>query len=146
MADRASLAELAEFSGKNIAHNLDFVPEDKLMWKPAPEAKSVAEIVDHIGGNLHGFLGDGEYTPVTSVEQAKKTIVESTAALAAWLRQQSMEGLENEMPTPVGPMKGTHILPIAVFDLAYHSGQICYLQTLWADPETHMLPMEPIVS
>src|SRR5438874_12362465 len=37
------VAQLAEWAGPDLAYNLDFVPEDRLNWKPAPESKSALE-------------------------------------------------------------------------------------------------------
>src|SRR5262249_24941459 len=32
------VARLAEWAGPDLAYNLDFIPEDRLNWKPAPES------------------------------------------------------------------------------------------------------------
>ena len=34
------LAGQTTFFSRNIGHNLDFIPDDKLDWKPAPSALS----------------------------------------------------------------------------------------------------------
>src|SRR6187402_3005177 len=34
------VARLIEWAGPDLAHNLDFIPADRLDWKPAPECKS----------------------------------------------------------------------------------------------------------
>src|SRR4051812_12542054 len=46
------LVGVANFGTQNMAHNLKFIPEDKLAWKPAPTAKSAYEIVSHLTGVL----------------------------------------------------------------------------------------------
>ena len=43
------LAYQAEWCAKDTAHNLDFIPADKLAWKPAPSAKSTLDIVNEHG-------------------------------------------------------------------------------------------------
>jgi hypothetical protein len=40
------LAYQAEWAAKDTAHNLEFIPPEKLAWKPAPTAKSVLEMVN----------------------------------------------------------------------------------------------------
>ena len=52
-----------EFMSANLAHNLDFIPDDKLNWKPAPEANSVLEIVNHLAMPLSGMANalDGKW-------------------------------------------------------------------------------------
>ncbi len=50
------VAAQLDWAHKNINNNLDFMPEDKLNWKPAPEAKSVLEIINHAtknGSHVH---------------------------------------------------------------------------------------------
>jgi hypothetical protein len=37
------LAQLLEWAGPDLAHNLDFIPEDRLDWKPTPDSKSARE-------------------------------------------------------------------------------------------------------
>ena len=49
------LAGQIDWAHKNINNNLDFIPEDKLNWKPAPESKSVLEIINHATKTVHTF-------------------------------------------------------------------------------------------
>ena len=44
------LAGQIVFFSRNLAHNLDFIPDDKLDWKPAPTANSAMEVVRHLLG------------------------------------------------------------------------------------------------
>jgi hypothetical protein len=59
------LARMTEFAGNNLAYNLEFIPADKLGWKPAPSAKSALEIIQHVTGALNSMrpiLTGGEFT------------------------------------------------------------------------------------
>src|SRR5438270_10212180 len=59
------LARMTEFAGNNLAYNLQFIPADKLGWKPAPGAKSALEIVQHVTGALNSLrpiLTGGAYS------------------------------------------------------------------------------------
>jgi hypothetical protein len=139
-----SQADELEFTARQIAHNLGFVPEDKFGWKPAEGAKSVLDIVNHVAQNLTGALGllnagewDSQYTPAANGVEAKKAILESMGAYAAKLRTLRPEDLEGDTPTPAGPFPKTAFIHMTVFDPIYHHGQIAYLQTLWGDGETH---------
>ena len=44
------LAEQLDWDTKNLACNLDFIPDDKLGWKPAPEANLALGTVHHLAG------------------------------------------------------------------------------------------------
>jgi hypothetical protein len=49
------IAGQIDWAHRNINHNLDFIPDDKLNWKPAPETKSVLEIINHATNTVHTF-------------------------------------------------------------------------------------------
>ena len=44
------MARQMNWVGRNTAHNLGFIPADKLNWKPAPTANSALEIIGHVVG------------------------------------------------------------------------------------------------
>jgi hypothetical protein len=143
--DVALLAAQIEFAAHNMAHNLDFVPADKLDWKPAEKAKSVLEIINHVAGNMAGALAmvetgawDQSYTPATTIAEAKTAIVERSVAFAERLRTLQPADLEGDFNTPAGVFPKTTMFHISAFDPIHHHGQICYLQTLWGDDETHL--------
>ena len=52
------------WANANICNNIDFIPDDKLNWKPAPTSKSPLEIVEHMTGTLNmmtsGLKGEPE--------------------------------------------------------------------------------------
>lgn len=52
MLDRQSVLTLFEETAPVFVWNLDFIPADRLNWKPAPEAKSALEIVNHLAEYL----------------------------------------------------------------------------------------------
>src|SRR5262245_21781440 len=96
-----SLAHQAEFVARNMAYNLDFIPGDKLAWKPAPTAKSALEVVNHIAGAFKGMqpvLSGGSFTPggfspATTLAAAKELIIGAAKDYAAALRAVNPEEL-----------------------------------------------------
>jgi uncharacterized damage-inducible protein DinB len=139
------MAEQIEFTAKNIAHNLDFISDDKLNWNPAETASSVLEIINHIGGNMQGLSGvintgqwDSSYTPATTKDEAKKVVAEKFAEFAAYVRGVQPQDLQGELVLPFGPFPVSQTIDIAVFDVIHHHGQIAYIQTLLGDTETHL--------
>ena len=89
------LARMTEFAGNNLAYNLEFIPAEKLGWKPAPGAKSALEIVQHVTGALNFIrpvLTGGVYTrseiPLpTDCRSAQDMLRSATRDYATALRQ-----------------------------------------------------------
>src|SRR5437764_13254257 len=89
------LASMTEFAGNNLAHNLEFIPADKLGWKPAPSAKSALEIAQHAASALtfmRPVLSGGAYTPreiplLTDCRGAQELVRSAAREYAAALRQ-----------------------------------------------------------
>lgn len=142
------LAGMAEWTGNNIAYNLAKIPADKLGWKPAPDANSALEVVNHLMMPLTGIpamltgSAPAELAPATDLESAQKLMREMSSNYAAMLRTMSPESLEGTVEMPFGgtwPRERVASLPI--FDLIHHHGQIAYIQTLLGDTESHFEEM-----
>ena len=52
MLDRSTVLTLFRETAQILVFNLDFLPDEKLGWKPAPDAKSALEIVNHLAPYL----------------------------------------------------------------------------------------------
>jgi uncharacterized damage-inducible protein DinB len=144
MIDTETLAEFSLFVAKNIACNLDFIPSDKLTWKPAPEAKSVLEILNHVLQNYTRFKShfDGSnrsaFTPATTADEAKKMLIEAAEGYAQIMRTATLEQWDRQIH-----VTGRSHLPLKqaatmlVLDTVNHHGQVTYIQTLLGDVESH---------
>src|SRR3712207_5018937 len=101
-----ALARQAEWAARNIAYNLDFIPADKLDWKPAPTAKSALEIVNHVVGaigRLKALLSGGaferpdparsDFAPATNAEDAKQLLISAAQEYGQALRALASEEL-----------------------------------------------------
>jgi hypothetical protein len=135
-----------EWLGKNFAHNLDFVPDDKLNWKPAPTAKSALEITAEVLGvfsytraqfeTAHGEV-QGDFSVPTTRAEAKAKILSTTQSYADFLLGFTPEDLEGDLVTPVGPFSKIRAALLPVRDLNHNHGQLAYLQSIWGDTEPH---------
>ncbi|HEX8832872.1 MAG TPA: DinB family protein [Abditibacteriaceae bacterium] len=141
------LASQLEWVGNNYAHNLDYIPEDKLTWKPAPEASSALEVTEHVIGVLNrirwAVAGDEptELTPPANREDAKQALASAVASLALALRALTPEDMARIIEVPrFGDMPVARLANIAVMDTTHHHGQIAYIQTLLGDTESHFAP------
>jgi hypothetical protein len=140
-----ALASQAEFVARNLAYNLDFIPADKLAWKPAPTAKSALEVVNHTAGAFKGMqpvLSGGSFTPggltpATTLAAAKELIIGAAKDYAAALRAINPEDLGKTVNLPFGTFPLGRVATFPVFDVMHHHGQIAYIQTLLGDSEDH---------
>lgn len=139
------LAGQVTFFGANLAHNLDFIPDDKLDWKPAPTANSAMEIVRHVlgaQGRLSAMLSGINPDDITIAdpqtrEEAKQALMESSQKYAAMLRGLDPATLSEMIEMRFAKMPKAMIAGMAVADTIHHHGQIAYLQTMLGDTESH---------
>jgi uncharacterized damage-inducible protein DinB len=143
-----ALAQQAEWAAKNTAYNLEFIPADRLSWKPAPTASSALEIVNHMVTAVRGalpMLAGGEwtmpeFTPATNLAEAQQLLTGSAGEYAAALRRVVLADLGRTVEMRRGPFPLAQAAGMPVVDLIHHHGQIAYLQTLLGDTESHFAP------
>ena len=149
------LAGQAEWAAKNMAYNLDFIPADKLDWKPAPMANSALDIVNHVVAairSMKSLLGEGsfeqpdfqrpdfqrpDFAPATTAEEAKSLLIATAQEYAQALRAVKPEDLGKNVNMPFGTLSLARVVSMPVIDLLHHHGQIAYIQTLLGDTEPH---------
>ena len=147
MLDTNTLATLATTAADNMAFNLDFIPADKLDWKPAEGAKSALEVAHEVARNFRRFAAysKGEeaalLAPFANAESAKNELHEAARGFAEAVRSLTSEQAARTvefrpgMSVPVGQLAA-----MATVDSLHHHGQIAYIQTLLGDGETHFAP------
>lgn len=134
-----------EWARKNVNNNLDFIPDDKLNWKPAPTAKSVMEIVEHMTGTIDMMTTslDGKERNAlalpTNREEAKKLISQVVDAHIAKLRSLTPQQLEEKVKLPIGEFPVVLAAGLPVVEIINHHGQLTYIQELLGDTESHLL-------
>lgn len=142
-----TLSGQCQWACRNLAHNLDFVPDDKLDWKPAPTALSALEIVGHLLGAFAMItqrLNQPDHTNPhpevanpTSRDQAKQQLIAAADEYCRLLQSVSDETLSTIIKLPFGDFPMTFIASMPVIDAIHHHGQIAYIQSLLGDAESH---------
>lgn len=145
MSELDALAAQARWTADSISHNLKFVPDDKLTWKPAPTAKSALEIINHTVGAMKGMSGAirggawqvPPFDPATTREQAQSMIRAAVGDYVDALLALSPADLEKNVDLPFGTFSLRQFTGFGLVELQHHRGQIAYLQTIWGDNEDH---------
>jgi DinB superfamily len=105
-----TLADQAEWAARNTVYNLDFIPADKLDWKPAPSANSALEVVSHmirVLKALGALIRDGGYnppnfTPVTGLEEANRLLLDAARQYAETVRGVHPQDMDKMLDVPFG--------------------------------------------
>lgn len=132
------------WAGQNFSYNLDFIPDDKLNWKPAPDAKSALEIAAEVAGVVKSFgklLQTGEMKqefPTFESRQAAKDAVEAvTKEYAEYMGTLGLDDIGGEIDMGFAVMPKLQVISIPMVETVHHHGQIAYIQTLLGDTESH---------
>jgi DinB family protein len=139
------LAYQAEWATKDTAHNLDFIPADKLAWKPAPTAKSALEVVNEMVGFAKGLtpvLSGGsftppQFTPATTAAAAKELLISTGRDYAQALRDVKPEDMGRKVDLGFGTFTLGQAAGMAVIEFIHHRGQVVYIETLLGDTQDH---------
>jgi uncharacterized damage-inducible protein DinB len=145
MSEMQQLAGQLNWAAQNLAYNLDFIPDDRLNWKPAPTANSALEIVGHLLGVYHHFdkmMGgaaseSGEPQTPASRDEAKIKLVAAAEEYSYKLLALSPDDAAREVEFPFGKFKLGFAAAMPVTDTIHHHGQIAYIQSLLGDEESH---------
>ncbi len=138
------LSDTVTWTGKNLSFNLGFIADDKLSWKPAPDAKSAleisAEVVTVLGifsATLKKQAPSSDKISFSTREEAQKAVESASADYGQLLLSLGDNDLTGEMQLPFGTMPKSRAIVLPVVDTIHHHGQIAYIQTLLGDTETH---------
>ena len=156
---------VAEFQAKRIqriaaalSHFISTTPEDRLSWEPdglnGAKGRSIISMVSEIvvvnnvvAGRLSGELS-GPPKPATkapqiefsSAQDAQDQLVASGEKLSNVVANLTDENLETEYEHWAGMVRGEIWIEMAYRNMAYHAGQINYIQVLLGDDEFHVPP------
>ena len=138
------LISMAQWGAQNVNYNLDFIPEDKLDWKPAPDAQSALEIAHEIARSVDGaslLMQTGEFqcrvTKPQNREEAKQAILDAVETYATALRSLTAEQLNSTVTFPFAEMPMDFAIRVPLTEILHHHGQIAYIQLLLGDTESH---------
>ena len=139
------IASQLDWANKNICNNIDFIPEDKFGWKPAPTSKSPLEIVKHMTGTLNmmtsGVTGEAkkELPNVATREESKQLINQMIQNHVAKIRALSDEQMQGTAHLEIGDFPMSQAVGLPVIECINHHGQFTYIETLLGDDESHLL-------
>ncbi|HEX8463986.1 MAG TPA: DinB family protein [Abditibacterium sp.] len=141
------LSDTVTWAGKNLSYNLGFIPDDKLTWKPAPDAKSALEICEevvHVLTSIGGMLQHkeaGEAASFSTREAAQHAVEQATADYGQMLLSFGSNDLSGELDMGFAKMPKARAITLPVVDTIHHHGQIAYIQTLLGDTTSHFQEM-----
>lgn len=144
------IATLVDLMLKAAAH----VPPARTGWKPEGKGQSPQELLAHTAGANLFFakLIQGDQAPRTdryqnvqdvtadakTYPQAQEALKASAQVLTQAIRATTDEQLREERQMPWGERwKMTRLITAPGAHIAYHWGQLCYLQTLLGDAEDY---------
>ncbi len=141
--------QTAKFFGPNFVYNLDFIPDDKLTFKPSPTANSVLEIAQQAAEHLlnmkaaltGGHFGDVPVEVPESRAAAQELITRAAGDYAAWMHTLDTSSFFENVELPFGTMPRGQCVLMPVLDLVHHHGQITYIQTILGDNQSHFFSM-----
>lgn len=145
------IAEQTERIAASLAHFVSTTGPARLDWTLSGDGSGqtrsvldqVAECVAVNGlfaALLRGVAAPDAGPAPQSAADAQAQIAASAAVLAAAIRAVSDETLEDSIQTPRGPALVKNLILAAYRNMAYHAGQINFIQTLAGDAEFHAPP------
>lgn len=152
---KESLQQNMEQFLKNFSH----VPDERLHWRPAPEAKSALEVAAHTACHMARFaamIGEKrlpqpenlevlleswrkEEAAVESRIQMEEILRNGAAVVVAALDSLTVEDLGLTLDSGMGwTMPMTRLVELPGWHVTLHLGQIDYLQTCWGDLQIYV--------
>jgi hypothetical protein len=147
MEDLKTAAWMLRYGARSLAHNLEFIPADRERWKLEDSAKSALDVAAEVIRALQMYrpLLNGpdvaappsRPTPPSTLAEARSLLLTVADEYAVALEASGPE-LDRPETMPFGGVfRAYRAVCYPVMDLFHHHGQICYLQTLLGDQETH---------
>jgi uncharacterized damage-inducible protein DinB len=148
------VANQTERIAEALAHFVATTKEDKLDWQPTQEGSapcrsvyqqiSECVVVNRIFAKMlrgeieSAPLGERPEITFASPQDAQEQLLASARELAGAIRGLSEADLAREYKHPRGTMRGENFILMAYRNMAYHAGQINFIQTLYGDTEFHV--------
>ncbi len=152
MTAQQFMSEHVQRMGNSVAHFVANTEPSLLTWTQlAPGSERSRTILELVGECVNAnrifaalLRGESPGRPADidlTSESAQMEIVKSSDELAAAINYMNEEDFERDFIHPVrGPLKGKILAMGAYRNMAYHSGQINFIQILGGDHKFHMPP------
>lgn len=150
------MAEQIERMGEALAHFIETTEASQRTWKPqitdSVPTRSALELVSECiatnryfaamlrGEEVNRPAGGAQGETLHEASEAQAHIIASSKELAAAVRNLPDASLHQTYPLWRGPVLGKHLMIGAYRNMAYHAGQINYIQILSGDAEFHLPP------
>jgi hypothetical protein len=149
------IASLLAEAADALARNARAMPEDRLTWKPMDAGRTALDMIVECGainGAMPRILESRHFPDIPSgwmdgfraehdtPEKALRLLKDGSDALVAAVRAFPATALDDSIRVPFrGGMDKTYaeLMMIPYWNMTYHQGQICYVQTLYGDREMH---------
>ncbi|MBW3625872.1 MAG: hypothetical protein KY468_20965 [Armatimonadetes bacterium] len=138
-----------------FARNALAMPAEKLTWKPMDAGRSALDMIIECGAmNLftpkilearafpdiqRGWM-DSYRAENDTLDKALDLLQSGTDALVAAIQAFPAEDLDETITLPFGggmTKSYAEVMLVPYWNMCYHQGQICYIQTLYGDREMH---------
>jgi hypothetical protein len=141
-------ADMARWAARDFIFNLEAIPEDRLAWKPSPEAKNALQLAGEVATvaiNTIPVLQGGGWTPTPlavpeTLADARQLVIENVDTFAAALEEAEPSSLQRVLELPFGKFLATRFVLFPVIDLIHHRGQLAYIQSLLGDAAVRFDP------
>ncbi len=148
------VADQTERVAESLAFFLDSTIAERRDWKPTAEnGEATRSALQQIGecvvvnGYMAKLIRGDEVAPglsydltFASTEEAQTLLLESAKELAQAIRTLPDADLERDFRHPRAVIRGSNLILMPMRNMAYHAGQINFIQTLYGDSEFHVPP------
>lgn len=136
-------AALADFAATTAPNRLHWEPSGEGGAKGRSVLDQIAECVGvnfRFAALLRGDAAPDAFPAPQTATEAQEQLTASAGALAAAIRGLSDDALEAPLQLPRGPLLTRSVMLAPFRNMAYHAGQINFIQTLAGDTEFHSPP------
>lgn len=146
------IAAETERAMEGLIHQVRALPADKVAWKPMDEGRTALDQMAEcalIAKSLPQILGSRkmpDFTPemiaqfesdkaaIDTVEKGESLLRDATAATVTAIRAMPDEALQEQMHFwGPEPWSVAGVMAYHSWNMNYHTGQVCYIQTLLGD-------------
>lgn len=161
MSFKEELIQMTDKAGQEFLLNVRAMPADKLTWKPLDTGRSALDLLQEVAQSASYVIPILETRQVPdfnpemftvlmaerqtwdTIEKCEEVMRANHARLFEIIRNFPDEDLQQTVHLPfAGGFDQTmaEIMSYQYWNLSYHLGQVCYIQTLYGDMEMRVAP------
>jgi hypothetical protein len=161
MSFKEELIQMTDKAGQDFLLNVRAMPPDKLTWKPLGTGRSALDLLQEVAQSASYVIPILETRHVPdfnpemftrlmaerqtwdTIEKCEEVMRANHARLFEIIRNFPDEDLQHTVHLPFGEgfdQTMAEIMSYQYWNLSYHLGQVCYIQTLYGDMEIRVAP------